>query len=176
MLSPVPAVLATCRYNGKDNIITIAWTGTICSQPPMLYISVTPQRYSYKMIKETGVFAINIPDKKIVKETDLCGVLSGKNCDKFHETGFTKAKAEKIDVPLIAECPINIECDVEQEVELGSHTMFIAEVLGVSVAERLIDNNNRIAFDDAKLFSYAHGHYYQLGKQLGHFGYSVKKK
>lgn len=176
VLSPVPAALITCQgLEGRANIITISWAGTVCSEPPMLSISVRPERHSFSLIKETGEFAVNIPDRKIVKETDLCGVISGRNHDKFHETGFTAGRSISIKTPIIMECPINIECQVRQTVELGSHTMFIAEITGVQVSAELIDDKNRLVSEKAALVGYAHGHYYQLGKQLGHFGFSVKK-
>lgn len=176
LLSPVPAVMVTCKgADTRPNIITIAWAGTICSEPPMVSISVRPNRYSYQLIKDSGEFVINIPDKRVVKETDLCGIISGKNRDKFHETGLTLGKSETVAVPIIMECPINIECKVEQEIELGSHIMFLARVTSVQVSEHLIDDKGRLQSDKAALVGYAHGHYYQLGKKLGHFGFSVKK-
>lgn len=176
VLSPVPAAMITCQGNeGRANIITVSWAGTVCSEPPMLSISVRPERHSFGLIKETGEFAVNIPDRKIVKEADLCGVISGRDHDKFHETGFTAGRSISIRPPIILECPINIECKVKQTVELGSHTMFIAEITGVQVSADLIDENNRLLSEKAALVGYAHGHYYQLGRQLGHFGFSVKK-
>ncbi|MGM0599566.1 MAG: flavin reductase family protein [Candidatus Rifleibacteriota bacterium] len=177
LLSPVPAVMATCQGNdGKANIITIAWTGTICSEPPMLSISVRPDRFSYNLIKESGQFVVNMPDKQIARETDLCGVISGRNKNKFHETGLTQGKSLTVTPPLIVECPINLECEVKQEIELGSHSMFLAEIKQIQVSKNLIDKEGRLQTEKARLISYAHGHYYQLGKKLGHFGYSVRKK
>ncbi|MFZ5952170.1 MAG: flavin reductase family protein [Candidatus Rifleibacteriota bacterium] len=176
LLSPVPAIMVTCQgSSGRPNIITVAWAGTVCSEPPLLSISVRPERHSYQLIKETGEFVVNIPDKRIVKETDLCGVISGRNHDKFHETGLTQGKAETVTPPIIMECPINIECKVENEIELGSHSMFIARITSIQVSEHLIDSRDRLETDKAALVGYAHGHYYQLGKKLGHFGFSVKK-
>ncbi|MDN5280012.1 MAG: hypothetical protein PWR01_3977 [Clostridiales bacterium] len=176
MLSPVPAVMVTCQgKEGRPNIITVAWAGTICSEPPMLSISIRPDRYSYELIKETGEFVVNIPDRKIARETDLCGVISGRDHDKFHETGLTQGKSETIKPPIIMECPINIECRVDRSIELGSHTMFLAHVNSIQVSEHLIDDQGRLQSEKAALVGYAHGHYYQLGKKLGHFGFSVKK-
>lgn len=176
LLSPVPAVMVTCQSEGfRPNIITIAWAGTVCSEPPMLSISVRPERHSYGLIKTSGEFVVNIPDRRIARETDLCGVLSGKDHDKFHETGLTKGKAETVLPPIIMECPINIECKVDREIELGSHSMFLAKITAIQVSEHLIDSHGRLESDKAALVGFAHGHYYQLGKKLGHFGFSVKK-
>ena len=177
MLAPVPAVLVTCQDSyGKANIITIGWVGTICSEPPMVSISIRPSRHSYKIIKENGEFVINIPSKKLAKETDLCGVISGSKYDKFHETGLTKANSISVKPPIIAECPINIECKVIQEIALGSHNMFIAEITTVQVSKDFIDNNGKFLTEKANLLAYAHGVYFSLGKQQGTFGFSVKKK
>ena len=177
MLAPVPAVMVTCQTkNSKANIITIGWTGTICSEPPMVSISVRPSRYSYKLIKESGEFVINIPTKKLAKETDLCGVISGSKFDKFHETGLTPAKSNTITAPIISECPINLECKVRQEIPLGSHNMFLAEITSVQVTKDFIDNDGKFLTEKANLLGYAHGAYVSLGKQLGTFGFSVKKK
>ena len=135
MLAPVPVVMVTCQgENTKPNIITIGWAGTICSEPPMVSISVRPSRYSYKLIKESKEFVINIPSKKLAKETDLCGVISGSKYDKFHETGLTTGKSNSIKTPIIQECPINLECKVKEEIELGSHNMFLAEITSVQVS------------------------------------------
>jgi flavin reductase (DIM6/NTAB) family NADH-FMN oxidoreductase RutF len=175
LLSPVPAVMVTC-LGEKPNIITIAWAGTICSEPPMLSISVRPDRFSYKLIKDSQEFVVNVPDKKVTRETDLCGVISGRNHDKFHETGLTAGKGATVKTPVIMECPLNIECKVTKEIELGSHNMFLAEVTAIQVSEHLIDEKGRLLSDKAGLVGYAHGHYYLLGKKLGHFGFSVKKK
>ena len=177
MLAPVPVVMVTCQgENSKPNIITIGWAGTICSEPPMVSISVRPSRYSYKLIKESKEFAINIPSKKLAKETDLCGVLSGSKYDKFHETGLTIGKSNSIKAPIIQECPINLECIVKEEIELGSHNMFIAEITSVQVSKEYIDNNGEFMTEKANLLGYAHGNYVPLGKSLGKFGFSVKKK
>ena len=177
MLAPVPVVMVTCQgEDNKPNIITIGWVGTICSDPPMVSISVRPSRHSYKIIKDTGEFVINIPSKKLARETDLCGVISGNKYDKFHESGLTPGKSNVVKAPIIAECPINLECKVKQEIPLGSHNMFIAEIVSVQVSKDLIDNNGKFMTDKANLLGYAHGTYVPLGKQIGTFGFSVKKK
>lgn len=177
ILSPVPAALITSQgSSGRPNIITISWTGTVCSEPPMLSISVRPDRFSHALIKESGEFVVNIPDRKIVRETDLCGVISGKDHDKFHETGLTAGKGLTVKAPIIMECPISIECKVSQTIELGSHTLFIANITALQVTENLMDDHGRLLTEKAGLVGYAHGFYYQLGKQLGHFGFSVKKQ
>ena len=177
MLAPVPVVMVTCQDSkNKANIITIGWTGTICSEPPMVSISVRPSRHSYNIIKESGEFVINIPSKKLAKETDLCGVISGSKCDKFHETGLTPGKSNSVKAPIIMECPINLECKVKQEIPLGSHNMFLAEITSVQVSKEFIDAEGKFLTDKANLLGYAHGAYVPLGKQLGTFGFSVKKK
>lgn len=176
ILAPVPAVMVTCQpKHGRPNIITIAWVGTVCSEPPMLSISVRPDRYSYQLIRETGEFAVNLTDRQTARATDLCGVISGNRHDKFHETGLTVGRSQTIQPPIILECPINIECRVEQEIALGSHNMFIGRITAVQVTEKLIDKNGCLHIENAGLIGFAHGHYYQLGKQLGQFGFSVKK-
>ncbi len=176
VLSPVPAVMVTTIGNeGRPNILTISWTGIVCSEPPMLSISVRPERHSFKLLRETGEFVVNIPDRRIVKETDYCGVASGRDCDKFHETGLTAGRSATVKAPIINECPVNIECRVDREIELGSHCLFIARITNVQISEHLIDGQGRLQVEKAALVGYAHGNYYQLGKQLGHFGFSVKK-
>lgn len=176
ILSPVPAALITTQgHEGRPNIITVSWVGTVCSEPPMLSISVRPERHSHKLLKETGEFVVNIPDRKIVRETDLCGVISGKDRDKFHETGFTAGRSSTVKPPIIMECPISIECKVSQTIELGSHTMFIANITALQVSEHLMNEQGLLQTEKAGLVGYSHGNYYQLGKQLGHFGFSVKK-
>lgn len=177
LLAPVPVVMVTCQgKKSKPNIITVGWVGTINSEPPMVSISVRPNRYSYNLIKETNEFVINIPTKKLAKETDLCGVLSGIKYDKFHETGLTLGKADSVNVPIIQECPLNLECKVKQEIPLGSHNMFLAEITSVQVSSEFIDRDGKFLSEKANLLGYAHGTYFSLGKQLGTFGFSVKKK
>ncbi len=177
LLAPVPVVMVTCQSKeSKPNIITIGWVGTVCSEPPMVSISIRPSRFSYNIIKESGEFIINIPTKKLARETDLCGVISGSKYDKFHETGLTQGKSNSVKAPIITECPINLECKVKQEIPLGSHNMFLAEITAVQVSEELIDNNGEFMTEKANLLGYAHGNYVSLNKSLGKFGFSVKKK
>ncbi len=177
MLYPLPAVMVSCSdKEGHDNILTIAWTGTTCSNPPMVYISVRPERHSYGMIKETGEFVINLTTKDLTYATDYCGVKSGKNVDKWKETHLTKQPSNKVAAPSILESPVNIECRVIQVIPLGSHDMFLAEVVSVSVDEQYVDENNRFDLAKANPMVYSHGEYFDLNEKLGKFGYSVKKK
>ena len=177
MLYPVPAVMVSCkRGDEKANIITVAWTGTVCSSPAMVSISVRKNRYSYHIIKESGSFVINLVSEDLVYACDYCGVRSGKDVDKFKEMKLTEEPAKTVDAPAIAESPVNIECKVKQIIELGSHDLFLAEVTGVTVDEEFLDENGKLCLDQAKLTVYSHGEYYGLGKCLGTFGYSVAKK
>ncbi len=177
MLYPLPAVMVSCSCEGeKDNIITVAWTGTICTNPPMVYISVRPERHSYHMIKNTGEFVINLTTGKLAKAVDYCGVRSGRDVDKFQEMHLTKENAASVSVPLIKECPVNIECRVTEVKELGSHHMFLAEVAGVHIENSLLDENGKFCLGQAQLLAYSHGEYFSLGELLGNFGYSVKKQ
>lgn len=177
MLYPVPAILVSCRdKDGNDNVLTVAWAGTICSDPAMLSISVRKERYSYNMIKESGEFVVNLTTKALAEATDYCGVRSGRDEDKFAAVNLTKSEAEKINAPIILESPVNIECRVKQVLELGSHDMFIAEVVNVQVSDELLDEKGSFKLQDANLLAYSHGEYYELGNKLGTFGFSVKKK
>lgn len=177
MLYPLPAVMVSCQRQGeKPNIITVAWTGTICTNPAMVYISVRPERYSYDIIKETGEFVINITTEKIIKAVDYCGVRSGKNVDKFAAMHLTPIEANLIKTPMIKESPVNIECRVKQIIPLGSHHMFIADVLGVHVDKAYMNENGKFELSKANPIVYSHGEYYGLGNLLGTFGFSVKKK
>ena len=176
MLNPVPVVMVSCRgKDGSSNIITIAWTGVACSEPPTLYISVRPERHSYQMIKETGEFVINLTTEALVPHADYCGVKSGAKTDKWKDTRLTPVKASAVNVPLIGESPVNIECRVKNILELGSHSMFIAEVVCVDVDGRYLDQKGRLELEKAGLCVYSHGEYFGLGKKLGSFGYSVRK-
>lgn len=177
MLYPLPAVMVSVRSkSGEDNIITVAWAGTVCTNPPMVSISVRPERYSYHMLEESGVFVINLTTEKLCCATDYCGVRSGKDVDKFREMRLTKAEASLVDAPMIAEAPVNLECKVEKIEKLGSHHMFIARVLAVHADEAYMDANGRFDLNKAQPMVYSHGEYYGLGKKLGTFGYSVKKR
>lgn len=175
MLYPLPAVMVSCGTFEKSNILTVAWTGTICTDPAMTYISIRKERYSYDIIKESKEFVINLTTKDLVKATDWCGVRSGKDFDKFKECNLTKEKANFVKCPMIKESPISIECKVEEIKELGSHTMFIAKVLSVNVDEKYMDEDGRFALEKAEPITYSHGQYFSLGDYLGKFGFSVKK-
>ena len=177
MLYPLPAVMVSCqRPEEKPNIITVAWTGTICTNPAMVYISVRPSRYSYDIIKETKEFVINLTTKDLVRATDYCGVKSGRDVDKFKEMNLHVQPSQHIKTPGILESPVNIECVVEEIKELGSHHMFIAKVAGVSVDARLLDEKQKLHLDKAGLLHYSHGEYLAQGDKIGSFGYSVRKK
>lgn len=177
MVYPLPAVMVTVRgKDGKDNIITIAWTGTVCTNPPMLYISVRKERYSYNLLKEAGEFVVNLTTENLVKATDFCGVRSGSKVDKFKETNLTKEEAQVVNCAMIQESPVNIECKVKKIVPLGSHDMFLADVVNVNVDDTYMGEDGRFHLDKANPLVYSHGTYYRTGKKLGTFGYSVKKK
>lgn len=177
MLYPLPAVMVSCkRPDEKPNIITVAWAGTICSSPAMVSISVRPERYSYDIIRETGEFVINLTTEKLTYATDYCGVRSGRDVDKFAQMKLTPSQSKFVSAPGIAESPVNIECKVKQVIELGSHHMFIAEVVGVSVDKKYLNKEQKFELNQSGLMVYSHGEYYGLGKKLGTFGYSVKKK
>jgi flavin reductase (DIM6/NTAB) family NADH-FMN oxidoreductase RutF len=178
MIYPVPAVLVSCGDQRLGyNIITIAWTGTLCSDPPLCYISVRPERYSYDLIKQTGAYVINLTTRALVFATDWCGVQSGRDKDKFKEMKLTPVKAQKVSAPLIAESPLNIECRVREIVPLGSHDMFISEVVAVNAEQDLINPlTGAFQLSQADPICYLHGRYFQLGRMLGTFGFSVRKK
>lgn len=177
MLYPLPAVLVSVADRaGNSNLFTVAWAGTICTNPPMVSISVRPERYSYGMIEETGEFVINLTNEALTYATDYCGVRSGRDVDKWKETGLTPVSGEKTQVPMVAESPVNIECRVVEKKELGSHHMFLAEVLAVHADETYIDEAGRFSLNDAHPIVYSHGKYLAVGKELGSFGYSVRKK
>lgn len=176
MLYPLPVVMVSCKGNEKDNIITVAWAGTICTNPAMLSISIKKERYSYDIIKGSREFVINLVTDKLVYAADWCGVRSGKDYDKFEQMKLTKQKAKYVSCPMIKESPVNIECRVEEIKELGSHDMFIAKVLNVWADETYMDNKGKFMLNSSGLVTYSHGEYFMLGKKLGKFGYSVKKK
>ena len=177
MLNPVPIVMVTCAdAEGKPNIITVGWAGTVNSEPPMLSVSVRKERYSYNLIKDKGQFAVNLATQKLAYATDLCGVKSGRDVNKFELTGLTPEKASVIDVPIIKECPVSLECVVKNVLELGSHDMFVAEIVAVQADESLLDEKGKLVLEKADLICYSHGKYWTLGKELGFFGYSVAKK
>lgn len=176
MLYPLPAVMVSVADKaGKTNILTVAWTGTVCSDPPMLYISVRPERYSHHMIKESGEFVVNLTTKALAKATDYCGVRSGKDVDKWKEAKLTPGKAQKVSAPIIEESPVNIECRVVEVKELGSHHMFLAKVVAVNVDPAYLDSKGKFRLNQTELLAYSHGEYLELGKSIGTFGYSVKR-
>ena len=177
MLYPVPAVMVSCqREGGKPNIITVAWAGTICSDPAMLSISVRKNRYSYDIIKETKEFVVNLTTKQLCRATDYCGVRSGRDVDKFKEMHLHEQESVKAATPGIAESPVNIECKVCEVKELGSHHLFIAEVVSVSVDDDYMNEKGKFELNRSGLITYSHGEYFELGKKAGSFGYSVRKK
>lgn len=178
MLYPLPAVMVSVgNKQGETNIITVAWTGTICTNPAMVYISVRPERYSYQMIKESGEFVINLTTEKLVKATDYCGVKSGRDVDKWKEMNLHQVKAETLEYsPLILESSVNIECKVVEIKELGSHHMFLANVTAVHADEAYLNEQNKFELNNTGLLAYSHGEYLGLGKKLGTFGYSIRKK
>ena len=176
MLYPVPAVLVTAAdREGNSNIFTVAWAGTICTNPPMLSISVRPERHSYHMIRETGEFVVNLTTESMAWATDYCGVRSGRDVDKFKETGLTAIPGPVTGCPMVAESPVNLECKVKEVKALGSHDMFLAEVVAVHVSEDYMEGNGRFCLNQTGLVAYSHGEYFSLGKKLGTFGYSVRK-
>ena len=177
MLYPVPAVMVSCGRKGeKPNIITVAWAGTGCSDPPMVSISVRKERYSYEIIRETGEFVINLVNRELVRAADYCGVKSGRDTDKFKEMGLTAQPSRYVGAPGIGESPVNLECRVTNRLELGSHDMFLARVEGVAIDGKYMDEKGKFHLNDSGLVSYSHGEYFELGKKLGSFGWSVRKK
>lgn len=177
LIYPLPAVLISCGENEEEyNMLTVAWVGTICTNPAMCYISVRPERHSYDIIKRTKSFVINLTNEDMARATDWCGVRSGKDYNKFQEMRLTPQMAQKVKAPIILESPLSIECEVIEIKELGSHHMFIANVVNVQADERYIDpKTDEFRLSDAKLIAYSHGHYYKLGEEIGKFGWSVRK-
>lgn len=177
LIAPVPAALVTCgTEGGKRNVLTAAWTGIINTRPPMAYVSIRPERHSHSIIMETGEFVINLTTSKMAKEVDFCGMKSGSKLDKFAGCRFETVKAETVDCPVILSSPLALECKVRETKELGSHTMFIADITGVTADERYIDSKGKINLQQAGLMAYSHGEYFALGRKLGDFGFSVRKK
>ena len=176
LTSPVPPVMVSCGDMECSNIVTVAWTGTVNTKPPMTYISLRPSRHSYGIIKEKGEFVINLTPTSLIKKADYCGIYTGKKVNKFEKCGFTKAEATEVSAPLIDECPINLECKVKDIIPLGTHDMFLVEIVAVHVDETLVDGEGKLHLEKADLTAYAHGDYYSLGKKLAPFGISVKNK
>ena len=176
LLAPAPPALVSCGTMEEHNVLTAAWTGIVNSEPPMTYVSIRPQRHSHSIIKEKGEFVINLPTEAIVKATDLCGVKSGRDVDKFALAGLTAEPSNLVAAPGIAECPISLECKVREVTHLGSHDMFLADIVAVDVDPKYVDEKGALHMEKANLLAYAHGAYFGLGKQLGTFGFSVRKK
>ena len=178
VLSPAPPVLVSCggTKGWKQNLITIAWAGNVCSDPPMLSISVRPERYSFEIIRTTREFVVNVPSLKQARAVDWCGVVSGRSEDKFVGAGLTPALALKVSPPIVLECPINIECRVKESLVLGTHTMFVAEVVAVQVSADLLDGKGCLRLEKCGLLAFAHGEYFVLGRRIGKFGFSVRKR
>ena len=178
MIYPLPAVLVSCGAAPEEyNLITVAWTGTVCTSPPMCYISVRPGRHSYSIIRRTGEFVINLTTARLARATDWCGVRSGRDCDKFAQMGLTPVAAAVVGAPAVAEAPVSIECRVREVIPLGSHDMFLAEVVNVLVDDAYVDpDSGRLDLERAQLMAYCHGEYFRLGEVLGHFGWSVRKR
>lgn len=176
LIAPVPAAMVSCGTMEKPNIITIAWTGNVSSSPAKVSISVRPERYSYGLIKESGEFVLNLTTAALVRAADFCGVRSGREVDKFAQLGLTPLPAREVACPLVGESPVNLECRVCDIIPLGSHDLFLADVLAVHVEEELVDDHRRLRMDQCHLAAYAHGEYFALGKKVGSFGFSVRKK
>lgn len=177
LIYPLPALMVSCGTMEQPNIITVAWTGTICSDPPMCYVSIRKERYSYGLIRESGEFVLNLTTEELARATDWCGVKSGRDVNKFKEMQLTPEKAQLLQAPLIAESPLNIECRVTEVKELGSHDMFIAKVVAIDADERFMDRTTgAFQLNHARPIAYSHGKYYALGEKLGSFGFSVKKR
>ncbi|MCF0228760.1 MAG: flavin reductase family protein [Parasporobacterium sp.] len=177
MLYPLPAVMVSCQRPGeRPDIVTVAWAGTVCSDPAMVSVSIRPERYSHDIIKETGEFVINLVNADLTRSMDFCGVKSGRDVDKFAECGLTAVNSEAVQAPSIDESPVCIECRVEQIIPLGSHDMFLAKVAAVTVDSRYMDEKDSFHLNDSSLTAYSHGEYFSLGEKIGTFGYSVRKK
>ena len=175
LLAPMPPVMVSCGSFEASNIITIAWTGIVNTHPPMTYISVRPSRHSYNIIKESGEFVINLVTADQTRKADYCGIYTGKKVDKFAKCGFTKQEAKEVKCPIIAESPMALECKVKDIIHLGTHDMFLAEIVATDVDESLLDKDGKLCLDRAKLVTYAHGEYFEMGKKIGKFGFSTAK-
>lgn len=176
LLGPIPPVLVTCGPMEHPNVLTIAWTGIINTIPPKTYISVRPERHSYSLIRESGEFVLNLPTAKLVRAVDYCGVKSGRDVDKWKEMHLTPVAASRVSCPLLGESPLSLECRVTDVITMGSHDMFLADIVATDVEESLLDDKGALHLERAGLLAFAHGTYYALGDRLGTFGYSVRKK
>lgn len=176
LVAPVPPALVTCGTMENPNVLTVAWTGILCTKPPKTYISVRPERHSYALLKQTGEFVINLPPSPLARAVDLCGMKSGRDTDKFALADLTPETSACVAAPSLAQCPLSLECRVCEVVPLGSHDMFIADIVSIGVDPRFVDKAGRLMIEKCDLMAFAHGTYFSLGKQLGTFGYSVRKK
>ena len=176
LTAPVPPVMVSCGNMEDSNIITVAWTGIINTVPPKTYISVRPSRHSYSLIKESGEFVVNLTTAEMIKKADFCGIYTGAKVDKFAKCGFDKEEATEVCCPVIAQSPLALECKVTDVIELGSHHMFLADIVAVDVDETLVDQKGKLHLDRAHLAAFAHGEYFELGRKIGYFGFSVDKK
>jgi len=176
LLAPVPPALVTCGTMEQPNVLTIAWTGIVCTHPAITYISVRPSRYSYEMIQKSGEFVINLPTSAMAKTVDFCGMKSGKNCNKIERCHLQLAEGQTVKTPILSDCPVSLECKVTESKALGSHTMFLAEITCVQVEERFLNSKGKLNLQQAGLLAYAHGEYFALGGKRGEFGFSVRKK
>ena len=176
LTAPAPPVMVSCGTMEKSNIITVAWTGIINTVPPKTYISVRPSRYSYDLIKESGEFVVNLTTADLIKKADFCGIYTGAKVDKFAKCGFDKEEASEVSCPVIAQSPLSLECKVTDVIELGSHHMFLADIVAVDVDEELVDAKGKLHLDRAHLAAFAHGEYFELGRKIGYFGFSADKK
>lgn len=176
LTAPIPPVMVTCSDGKRDNVFTVAWTGILNTKPPKTYISVRPERFSYNIIKESGCFVINLTTEELIHSADFCGVRSGRTMDKFEYCGLVREPAREVPCPLLSQSPLCLECRVERIVPLGTHDMFIADIVAVDAEESIVDDAGRLCLDKARLAAFAHGEYFALGRKLGSFGYSVRKK
>ncbi len=176
LLAPVPPALVTCGSGEKANVLTVAWAGLVNTRPPRLSISVRPERHSYPLICQSGEFVVNLPTEKLVRAVDWCGVKSGRDVDKFAAMQLTKMEASAVSSPILAESPVNLECRVFQRIPLGSHELFLADIVAIDVDEALVDTSGRLCLEKAGLLAYAHGEYHSLGRRLGTFGYTVRRR
>ena len=176
LIAPLPPVMVSCGNMERSNIITVAWTGIINTIPPKTYISLRPSRYSYNIIRESGEFVLNLTPSKLIKSADYCGIYTGAKVDKFAKCNLTKEEASEVACPLIGESPLSLECKVSEIIPLGTHDMFLAEIVAVDVDESLLDKNGKLDLSRAGLAAFAHGEYFELGKKIGRFGFSAVKK
>lgn len=176
LLGPVPPALVTCGSMEAPNVLTIAWTGIVCTHPAMTYISVRPSRHSYKLIEESGEFVINLPTSSMGRITDYCGMKSGAKVNKIEKCRLSLLPGSQVQAPVLEQCPVSLECRVTQKMPLGTHTMFLAEIVAVQIEERFLDSKGKLNLQQAGLLAYAHGEYFALGRKCGDFGFSVKKK